>query len=251
MATLSPTNGPTYGGNTVTITGSGYVVGGTTVKFGTKPATNVVVAVGGLSLTATAPSGSGTVGVTVTTAGGTTAPASYFYISPPIKSQLTSASGPTTAATTSLVGANLSTATAVTFGLLSATGADLTVVNDSLLDVNVPDAAAGTVPVSVTTGGGTTNGLFFTRIAVPTVTNINPASGSTLGGTAVTIDGTGVGDATSVTFDGTAAAFLVIDEDSVVAYPPPHAADTVDVAVTNSGGTVTETDGFTYAVPPT
>ena len=66
----------------MTITGTNFS-GETAVDFGTNPATISVNPAG--SVTATAPSGSGTVDVTVTTAGGVSATSSadqYTYMPP-------------------------------------------------------------------------------------------------------------------------------------------------------------------------
>lgn len=82
VAALSPAFGPMAGGTAITITGSGFVSGVTTVKFGANTATSVTVN-SPTSLVATAPSGNlGTVDVTVTTPGGTSAtssPGRYEY----------------------------------------------------------------------------------------------------------------------------------------------------------------------------
>ncbi|HYN43323.1 MAG TPA: IPT/TIG domain-containing protein, partial [Thermoanaerobaculia bacterium] len=84
----------------------------------------------------------------------------------------------------------------------------------------------------------------------PTVSAIDPASGTTLGGTTVTITGTNLTGATAVTFGGTAAtAYTVNSATRITATTPVHAAGAVDVAVTTPGGTATSTGGFTYVVP--
>ena len=64
---ITPTSGPAAGGTTVTVTGSNLTGG--SVSFGTAAATGVSCTAS--SCTATSPAGSGTVNVTVTTAGGT------------------------------------------------------------------------------------------------------------------------------------------------------------------------------------
>ena len=64
---ISPTTGPAAGGTMVTITGTGFT-GATAVDFGTTPATSVTV-VSATTITADSPAGTGTVDVTVTTAG--------------------------------------------------------------------------------------------------------------------------------------------------------------------------------------
>lgn len=82
VTALSPAFGPMTGGVAVTITGTGFASGVTTVKFGATAATSVTVN-SPTSLVATAPSGNlGTVDVTVTTPGGTSAtssPGRYEY----------------------------------------------------------------------------------------------------------------------------------------------------------------------------
>jgi YVTN family beta-propeller protein len=79
---ISPSSGPQAGGTSVTITGNGFT-GATAVNFGAVPATGFTVD-SDTQITATAPSAAsaGTVNVTVTTAGGTSAAATadqYTY----------------------------------------------------------------------------------------------------------------------------------------------------------------------------
>ena len=88
----------------------------------------------------------------------------------------------------------------------------------------------------------------------PTITanGVSPNTGSTSGGTSVTITGTGfTGVTTGVTFGGTAASFTVNSLTQITATTPAHAAGTVDVAVTTGAGTATATAAFTYIPPPT
>jgi Tol biopolymer transport system component len=66
---IAPDHGPSAGGTTVTVTGHGFVAGAG-VRFGSAPATGVVVH-SPSSITATSPAGSGTVDVVVTTSRGT------------------------------------------------------------------------------------------------------------------------------------------------------------------------------------
>ena len=87
--------------------------------------------------------------------------------------------------------------------------------------------------------------------ALPVVTAVNPASGTTAGGTSVTITGTGFTGATAVHF-GTAAAtsFTVNSDTQITAISPaaPNDASYVDITVTTPSGTsaVTEQDQFGY-----
>ena len=83
--------------------------------------------------------------------------------------------------------------------------------------------------------------------AAPTVTAISPRSGSTNGGTAVTISGTNFASGATVTFGGTAATnVVVVSGTSITAITPAHAAGAVNVVVTDSGQSGTLTNGYNY-----
>jgi hypothetical protein len=84
VASVTPTSGPTVGGTQVTVSGSN-LSSAATVRFGTTPATSVTV-LSSTQLIATSPAESaGTVDVTVTSAGGTSAPSPgdvYTFVAP-------------------------------------------------------------------------------------------------------------------------------------------------------------------------
>lgn len=242
---ISPNQGSTGGGTAVTITGVN-LANATAVRFGTKSAT--ITANTPTSVSVVSPSGAGTVGVTVSTPGGTSNPLNFFYVGAPFKSSLSDDSGPIAGGNTVVIsGVGLSTATTVTFG---GNGVSPTILSDSQISVTVPASSAGTVPVSVTTAGGTNNGLYYTYADAPTITSLTPTSGSTSGGTSVTITGTELATTESVTFDGTLAAFTVVNSTTVSAVTPPGAAGAVDVAVNTAGGSATEAGGYTYVAGP-
>ena len=83
----------------------------------------------------------------------------------------------------------------------------------------------------------------------PTVTSVSPASGSTLGGTAVTISGSGFVSGASATFGGAAlAAATVVNATTITGTTGAHAAGAVDVVVTNPDAQTGTCAGcFTYA----
>ena len=83
----------------------------------------------------------------------------------------------------------------------------------------------------------------------PTVTSISPASGPTAGGTVVTINGANFTNAT-VKF-GSAPATVMGNTGTQLTVTSPAGSGTVDVIVTNAGGSSTPgaADRFTYTAP--
>lgn len=89
--------------------------------------------------------------------------------------------------------------------------------------------------------------------AAPTVTGIAPASGSTGGGTNVTITGTGFLAGATVSIGGVAATSVVVSTaTTITAVTGASAAGTVDVVVTNPGGAAgTKASAYTYVAAST
>ncbi len=233
---LSPSNGPTAGGNSVLITGTN--LGGTTlVLFGASPAT--ITNVTATQVTVTAPAGPpSVVNVTVTTPGGTSNPLPYIYVAAPVVIDVEPHFGPESGGTTVVItGSNLALATAVDFGANPATS--FTVVSDSQVTAIAP-AGIGTVVVTVTAPGGTSTlgpgNPYYTYLGTPTITVLIPNEGSTSGGDSVTISGSNLTFTDSVTFGGIPAAFVVVSDSVVVATAPAHAAGTVSVQVHTPAG---------------
>lgn len=85
----------------------------------------------------------------------------------------------------------------------------------------------------------------------PTISTINPSAGPPTGGTSVTITGTNLTGATSVTIGGAPAASFTVDSATqITAVTPSGKPGSVDVAVATLGGTATAIAGFTYQGSP-
>jgi uncharacterized protein YhjY with autotransporter beta-barrel domain len=89
----------------------------------------------------------------------------------------------------------------------------------------------------------------------PTVSAVNPVNGSTVGGTSVTITGSGFTYAAgtgAVKFGSTVASYTVNSDSSITATAPAGTAGTVNVTVTTPGGTSATNAGdqFTYVAAP-
>ncbi|MEU6328760.1 IPT/TIG domain-containing protein [Streptomyces sp. NPDC047049] len=246
LITLTPTSGPTAGGNVVTINGTN-LSGASSVKFG--GSSGVVISNTASQVMVIAPAGVGTVNVTVTTAGGTSNALAYTYVAVPVPviSSLSPVSGPTAGGNVVTVnGANLSGATSVKFG-----GASGVIVTNTASQVTViAPAGVGTVNVTVTTAGGTSNGLAYTYVAVPVpvISSLSPASGPTAGGNVVTINGTGLSGASSVLFGGSPATILT-NTATQITVSAPAGAGSVNVTVTTAGGT-SNALAYTYVAAP-
>jgi IPT/TIG domain-containing protein len=242
---LSPNQGSSAGGTAVVITGTG-LAGASAVRFGANP--GVITANTATQIDVTSPAGHGVVGVTVTTAGGTSNALPFFYLEPPAKFSLSQTQGALAGGNAvTITGNNLNNASAVTFGANAGT---ITSSNAGSIVVTVPAGAAGTVPVTVSTPAGSTNGLFYEYVALPEVTSITPAEGPVAGGTSVTIEGTALATTSSITFDGAPASFVVVSATEVSAVTPAGAAGTADVVVTSAGGSDTLAAGFNYIAGP-
>ena len=82
--------------------------------------------------------------------------------------------------------------------------------------------------------------------AQPTISSFAPTSGG--GGTLVTIAGTNLAGATSVTFGGSSAGFTQVSPTELTA-TVPVAATTGPIAVTTPGGMATSSSAFTVTAP--
>jgi hypothetical protein len=132
--------------------------------------------------------------------------------------------------TISISGTGFTGATAVSFGRHVAT---FTVNSDTSITAIAPAVKTGTIDVSVTGPGGT--GLKnpvdrFTFTLTPRIASMSPTSGTTDGGTKVTIKGDNFSAVTSV-YIGTAASFTVVSAHTITAITPPGPDSNVSVPV--------------------
>ncbi len=266
ITSISPTTGSTSGGTTVTITGDN-LSGVAYVFFGSTEATSFTV-ISSTEIQATSPAESaGAVNMTVTSPGGTspvTSADQFTYTSPtptpqpPTVTAISPTSGPTSGGTkVTITGTNFVTGATVKFGSLTATAVTFNSVTS--ITATSPAESAGTVNVTVTTPGGGTSAIstadqFTYQVPVPTVTAISPTSGSTAGGTKVTITGTNFATGATVNFGQTAASSVIYTSStSITATSPAESAGTVNVTVTTpvSTSATSTADQFTYITPIT
>ncbi len=158
-------------------------------------------------------------------------------------------------------------ATVTTYGGVVTTTATLVPLGDAATTCNLPHNDPQTDGISATVvgaGGPTTTSYPTCRPPdvcattttstppAPTVTSVSPTSGTTAGGTSVTITGTNLTGASDVEFGATAAASYTVDNDTqITATSPAESAGTVDITVTTSGGTSATNAGdqYTFTAP--
>jgi len=254
VSSISPSSGPNTGGTAVTITGTGFVAGAT-VTIGGVAATGVNVA-SSTSITATtaaATAGPANVVVTNPDTLASTLVNGFTYLGPaPTANIVNPNNGPSSGGTAvTITGTDFVTGALVSFGGTLATG--VTVVNATTITATTPAHTIGAVNVVVTnpdTQSSTlVNGFTYTAASAPTVTAVSPSTGTTGGGTPVTIIGTGFVSGATVKFGANSATSVVVtNSTTITAVTPAGSAGTVAVTVTNpdtQNGTLPS--AYTYA----
>jgi uncharacterized repeat protein (TIGR03803 family) len=137
-----------------------------------------------------------------------------------------------------ILGQNFSSSSVVKFGTVAAT--TVTLSGTTFLTAIVP-AGATTGSVTVTTADETLTSNKTFRVT-PQLKSFTPTSGSV--GTAVTISGVSLTQASKVTFDGVAATFTV-NPDTQVTATVPTGAKTGKIVITTPGGTASSATSFT------
>ncbi len=264
VSSLNPTTGPTTGGTSVTLTGTGFATSGVvTVTFDGTAATGISVGSSSSVTCITPAHNAGAVDVVVInpdTQSSSPLIGGFTYTASAPKPTVTGvspSSGPIAGGTgVTITGTNFVTGATVTFDGTSATGVSF--VSATTLNCTTPAHAAGSVPVVVTNPDAQTgtlpNGYTYTTSgSAPTVTTVAPGSGTTAGGTTVNVTGTNFVTGATVTFDGTAATGVAFGSaTSLTCTTPAHAAGSVPVVVTNpdaQSGTLANAFTYTNAAP--
>jgi len=157
----------------------------------------------------------------------------------PTITSISPAVGPTAGGTSvSVIGSNFLSGSTLTFGTTAATS--VTVVDGSHISATTPAHAAG--PVDVTLKGPDqqtavlSNGFTF-AVSPPIVSSITPSSGTSNGGTAVTIRGSGFNSGATVTVGGLSLSSpAIVNGTTITGRTQAHVAGGADVKVTNPDG---------------
>ncbi|NSY93887.1 autotransporter domain-containing protein [Agrobacterium tumefaciens] len=253
---IMPSNGITTGGTSVTITGTN-LTGATGVSIGGVAATNVTV-LSSTKITATTPAHvAGPVNVAVTTPGGTVVMVNSFtYVAanPPVASAVSKSvfvdSSDNMIALDVTGGPATSVAVATQASHGTATASGLSITYTPAAGYSGPDSFTYTASNIDGTSAEATVSITVAA-APPTLTGITPNTGTTAGGTAVTITGTHLSGTTRVSVGGVAATDVtVVSSTTITATTPPHAAGLSNVAVSTPGGDDILVNSFTYIAEP-
>jgi uncharacterized repeat protein (TIGR03803 family) len=146
--------------------------------------------------------------------------------------------------TIGILGQKFTGTTAVFFNGVSAAFTLDTTYPDTYLTATVPSGATkGKVTVVTPTGTLTSNKVFT---VVPIILSFSPTSGKV--GASVVITGSGLTQASKVTFGGVKATTFTVNSDSKVTATVPIGAKTGKIAITTPGGTATSSGTFTVTL---
>lgn len=251
---LSPTSVPLNGYNGITLSGSGFIPGSTTITLDGVVYTPYNVSATSLMFNAPQRNATGDVILTVTTPIGTSSPITLSYIAAPQVGSLTPNVGPSTGSSgVVLSGSNFTQDAKVNF---NGSMINPTNITSSSLTFDVPAFISGsrTVNVSVTTTAGTSAnvGGGFTYVDSPTVASISPTTAPIGGQVNIIITGTNFTQGSVVNVDAQQITPSSISPTSITFLAPSHAAGSVDISVTTPiGNSNVLTNALNYVGAPT
>ncbi|MAB79441.1 MAG: hypothetical protein CMJ89_08815, partial [Planctomycetes bacterium] len=267
LAHVSPTNGPASGGTLVLLSGKGYQdnsPGTNSVMFGILPSPSVVV-LGDDSLLCEAPSGQpgALVPIGVTNNNGMVTLANAFtYDAPaPNLTFIVPEQGPSNGGTdVTLTGSGFqgvnAGATFVRFGAMEAS--NVQVIDDSTIQCNAPAGAPGALEdvTIVNNNGSAVLAGAFRYLDDLTLSGLSPTHASPVGGTLMTLTGSGftssTAGVTSVRVGDTLSSTVNILSNTSLSFTlPPGTPDaSVDVVVSNDNATASLTEAIRYHAAP-
>lgn len=253
LVSISPAQGKASGGESVTLTGTGFTET-TQVLFGGTPldAGNVFVLDSTTLQVKTPPHDTGLVDVAVVEPGDTpvssTLAAGFLFFNDIVVSKVEPAEGPTTGGTAiTLHGTGFAGKTSVLIGGKPAIGVQI-LGDDQIIAITPPGAfGAATVHVVNERGAGLQKKGFFYTMA-PSLESVSPASGPTGGGTQAIVHGHGFTKDSQVGIGGGVAAVVEVSSESTLKIvTPAGSAGPADVKVTTKYGQGNLAGGFVYS----
>jgi len=256
ITSITPPSGPAAGGTPVTISGPGFLAG-LTVAFGSaKVLPENIRVINGNTIMVVTPAGSGSVSVTVSNPDGQsfTFPSGFVYQLPaPAPVSVTPNIGPSKGGSiVQISGSGFRAGLTVIFGGSAATNVQ---VNNGGTIIATTPPGTGIVDITVKNSDGQSGTLSkgYTYVPAPTISGATPNPVNYIGGTTVTITGTGFLSGLEVAF-GTMqvpSAGIKVSGTTTVQVPAPSAlaGTTVNITITNPDGQTATFSNFTFTKP--
>jgi large repetitive protein len=246
--TISPANGPTLGGVPITVTGSNFGANPTITIGGV--ATAILAGSTDGSLVFTLPVGKGAnLDVKVVGQDGRASYALPFSYNPPLISSVSPTTAPSEGgAIITVNGSNFGPSPSITIGGNAATV--LTASHGQITCV-LPAGQGSNREVRVAAGNQTSAAATFSY-APPFISGLSPSSGSTLGGTTITLFGTNLGNAATATFNGVSVPCThdATYPHNIVTIVSPPGSGIGKKIILNAAGQLSNSVDFNYS-PPT
>ncbi|MEW5738063.1 MAG: IPT/TIG domain-containing protein [Myxococcota bacterium] len=255
ISSVTPAQLSTLGGTPMQINGANFasqarayvglapVTGATQINPGRIDGAGPAGPIGPADVTVTNPDGA-----SVTLNGAVT-----YVVPPPAISSVTPASGPGVGGTVvRIAGTGFQVGASVGFGPTSSP--NVSVLSSTEIDAVTPSGSDGPVAVTVQNpdGQNVTVNNAYTYVAAPTVAQVTPASGSTAGGTQITVTGTFFrpGAVVKVGTNDCLNIQVQAGGTTIVCNTPPGTAGPVVVRVINTDGQSGQlNNSFTYLAP--
>jgi hypothetical protein len=244
ISSITPSTGDTQGGNLITIVGTGFGlspeiwVGSNEADPSTPPTDTLIIA--------EVPEGEGVdLPVTVVAGGVTSNSRPYSYLAPVIQSITPASSGTEGGTQITINGSSFGSNPTATLGGVSISKAS---GSHSQFVGTLPAGQGTNLPIVVRTSGGRMSNSVNFSYSPPSITSVSPTTGSTSGGTVITLTGNNFGLTPSVTVNNSAATLVSTSHNSIQFILPPGQGTNASIAVQANGQSVTN-QSFSYAAP--
>ncbi|MEK7689748.1 MAG: IPT/TIG domain-containing protein, partial [Bdellovibrionota bacterium] len=234
----SPNYSAIEGGATITLTGTGFI-DGVTVTIGGNACTSVTVSSETTLTCKSAAHAAGLVDIVLTnpdTQAATLASQFFFGLPPTVTAVSPSAGALAGGGTLTLTGSNFITGATVSVGGISCTSPAIISTTSMTCTLGAATAAVtGSVVVTNPDTQTSTLASAFSYRGPPTITSVSPSTWVTIGGTAITIAGTGFMAGAVATLDSTACTSVTVaSATQITCTTAAHTSGAVTVAVTNT-----------------
>ncbi|MCI0340573.1 MAG: IPT/TIG domain-containing protein [Planctomycetales bacterium] len=256
LASVSPTSEPMAGGNAITLTGTNFYAGATvTVGGNSAPGVNVVSSTQATAVIPAGANGPSDVVLRNVDYQWAILPSGFNYTGPaPTVTSITPATGPTIGGRrVAIAGTSFFPGATVAVGGTAASA--VVAAAPSTIFATVPPGVAGPATVTVTNrdgrSGSLANGYTYVAASLPAIVSLFPATGSSLGGEAVTISGAGFASGATVSIGGALATSVGVPSTTTITCTTPSgSAGAASVTVVNPDGSSGALAGaYLFAAP--